>query len=284
MLVILGTEGMLGSMAASYFERQRLPHRAIPRRDFDVLRDSPERLFEKLNCPPRTYVLNAIGIVNRRIPSTPLAMTVRINTWFPHHLAEACHSFGLRLIHLSTDCVFSGEEGGYTESSPLSPTDVYGMSKALGEPGERAMVIRTSFVGPEVKNFYLLFSWMLAQEGRTVPGYVNHFWNGVTSLQFAKVLEEVMEKDLFEYGPFHLFSPEVVTKEELIRRLAKAFKVKCRIVPQEANLSINRGLQTEKKLCRELQIPSLNTQIAELARSYQEKLVQPTPLPRCGTL
>ena len=275
---------MLGSMVAHYFERERVPFRAIPRKEFDVLSGRPARLFEKLSCPSGTYVLNAMGVVNRKIPTTPLATTVRVNSWFPHELAELCHSLGMRLIHLSTDCVFSGREGGYTESSSLSPTDLYGMSKALGEPIERAMVVRTSVVGPEIKNFYLLFSWVLAQEGKTIPGYVNHFWNGVTSLAFAKWLRAVIEKDLFEYGLFHIFSPEVVTKDWLVRRIARAFKVKCRILSEEASERVDRHLRTEKNFCQQVDIPSLETQMDELARSYQNEFASPAAFPSGGTI
>lgn len=268
---------MVGSAFARYFEREKLPFRAVSRGEFDVLSDEPERLFQKLACPSGTYVVNAIGAVNRRASSASLETTVRVNTLFPHKLAEICRSLKLRLIHLSTDCVFSGEGGGYTESSSLSPVDSYGMTKALGEPFTQSMVIRTSFIGPEVKNFYLLLSWVLSQEGKKIPGYVNHFWNGMTSLAFARALRQIIEKNLFEEGLFHLFSPEVVTKEWLIRQIARSFKVKCEVFSQEAAQRIDRHLKTEKRLCHQVEIPSLEIQIDDLVRSYQEECHPATP-------
>jgi len=261
-------------MVSHYFSLQGIPYRSVDREDFEVGSGNILRFLRDLRCLPGTYVLNCIGIVNRRVAATPLAALVRVNSLFPHELAKACESLHLRIIHVSTDCVFSGSEGGYTESSPPSPTDLYGISKALGEPLDGAMVIRSSFIGTEVKNFYLLVSWVLAQAGKVVPGYANHFWNGVTSLQFAQIIQKIMEKSLFEYGLFHVYSPVSATKEELVRMIAEAFSVNVRVNSAQASGKIDRRLCSQKTLCDMLCIPPLEKQLAELVR-----VALPT---RCG--
>ncbi len=269
-LVILGSEGMLGSMVAHYFSEQGVPHIALNRTKFEAGKDSVEDLLDSLRCPSGAYVVNCIGIVNRRVNQIPDSAVIRINSLFPHELAEACQKRNLRLIHVSTDCVFSGVEGGYIESSSQFAYDLYGMSKLLGEPVKQAMVIRSSFIGSEVKNHYLLVSWVLAQEAKTISGFTNHFWNGVTSLEFAKVVHKIMDRNLYQPGLFHVFSPETVSKASLVGMIAKAFSRNVSVNPVKAPVSIDRHLKSEKELCAKLKIPSLETQIQEAAKVFCE--------------
>lgn len=269
-LVILGCEGMLGSMVMRYFAEQGIPHIALNRTKFDAGKDSVEELFDNLKCPAGTYVVNCIGVVNRRVNQIPYSTVIRINSLFPHELADTCQKRNLRLIHVSTDCVFSGAEGGYSESSNQFASDLYGMSKLLGEPVKQAMVIRSSFIGPEIRNHYLLVSWVLAQEGKMIPGFTNHLWNGVTSLQFAKVVHRVMDQNLYQPGLFHVFSPETVSKASLVSMIARAFGRNVNVNPVKAPAALDRHLKSEKELCAKLAIPSLENQIRETAKVFCE--------------
>jgi len=268
-IVLFGSEGMLGSMVSYYLSQKRMAHDAFSRKEFDAEKVDAHDFLQARCYKPGTYVLNCIGMVNRRVDKDSLASLIRVNSLFPHALAEACEARGLQLIHVSTDCVFSGTEGGSTESSPSSATDLYGMSTALGEPADHAMVIRTSLIGPEVKNFYLLMSWVMAHQGRKLFGYRNHFWNGVTSLQFAKIIEKIMGNASFEKGIFHFFSPGNVTKDELLRMIAKSFDVQVQIECLDAARRVDRRLKTVKSLCLHLQIPSLEDQLKEMAEIWR---------------
>ena len=145
---------------------------------------------------------------------------IRINALFPHQLARAAHRHGVRLIQIATDCVFSGSRGKYTEADDHDALDVYGKTKSLGElhvPG--ALNIRCSIIGPEGKGRTSLMEWFLAQPaGSTVNGFTHHLWNGVTTLQFARLCERIILTegafdDLAGVSPVHDFRPNEVVFE-----------------------------------------------------------------------
>ena len=113
-----------------------------------------------------TVAVNCIGLVKQRPEATEAAEAIRINALFPHQLATACAAQGVRLIHISTDCVFSGRQGGYPEADPPDPVDLYGRSKLLGEPqGPGVLTLRTSMIGPELGRAQGLLEWLVAQVG-----------------------------------------------------------------------------------------------------------------------
>lgn len=150
-------------------------------------------------------VINAAGIVPK-YPSNAEYM-FQVNSFAPQFLAEICH----KLVHISTDCVFSGARGKYTERDKPDAQDMYGMSKALGEP-ERALVIRTSFVGlPDPKGRGLLH-W--AAEQKEIVGYDCYMWNGTTTVELAKKIDELVTH--YRYGIRHVYS-YTLSKFELLR-------------------------------------------------------------------
>ena len=134
------------------------------------------------------------------------------------------------------------------------------MTKSLGEP-ENCMVIRTSIIGEEVGQTRSLIEWVKSQKGNTVFGFTNHFWNGVTCLQFAKICKETIEKNLFWVGTKHLHS-NTVSKKELVELISDSYNLNVTVTPKETELSCDRSISTIHD--HEIEIPSLKVQIDEL--------------------
>ncbi|MFA5967460.1 MAG: sugar nucleotide-binding protein [Patescibacteria group bacterium] len=209
------------------------------------------------------WVINALAIITPYCEIDP-GLTFFINSAFPHLLAE---TLGPKLIHMTTDCVFSGSTGApYDEVAPKLPPDIYGLSKALGEP-QKALVMRTSFIGLELTGNRSLLAWLISQRGRTINGYTNHWWNGITALEFGHICQKIIDREIMpEPGIYHVFS-EDITKHDLLVKLNQKFNLGCTINPVAAPLAIDRRLRTIKNLNQQLQIPSLDAMIAELASS-----------------
>jgi len=128
-------------------------------------------------------------------------------------IAKKC---GTKYIHIATDCVFSGKDGNYSEASEHDAEDIYGITKSLGED-ESMCIIRTSIIGEEIRNKNSLIEWVIKQKGKTIDGYENVFWNGVTCLQLAKIIKQVIEQELLWEGIRHISSPDIVSKCQLCK-------------------------------------------------------------------
>ena len=128
------------------------------------------------------------------------------------------------MIHITTDCVFSGINGKYDELSIHDSKEIYGISKSLGEV-DQVTIIRTSIIGEEIRNKYSLLEWIKSNKGKEINGYVNHFWNGVTCLELAKVIEYMIRNNYFWKGVRHIYSPEIVSKYELITMINEIYEL-----------------------------------------------------------
>ena len=193
-----------------------------------------------LNLLGASAIVNALGLINRRL-DLPESDFLLVNSLFPRRLADYCDRFGIRLIHISTDCVFSGDQGPYDEAAPATADDRYGQSKYWGEP-PNAMVIRTSIIGPEINNHYSLLSWVLKQKGR-VPGFANHQWNGVTSDELSRAIGDILIQDLWVKGVRHVFG-EDLTKFELLSLIRKTYNMECEILSSNAPQTRDTRLRT----------------------------------------
>lgn len=211
-------------------------------------------------------VVNCAGIIIPHARENS-ALTLFVNGAFPHLLSRVYQD---KLIHITTDCVFSGAKGApYDENSVHSPTDLYGVSKSLGEPKDRSLVIRTSIIGPEIEGHLSFFDWFTRQpRGSTVRGFTNHVWNGVTTFELAKVFRSVIDQrgDFPKQGLFHVFS-QPLTKYDMLQTLKKKLDLDVEVVPVRA-LPMDRRLGTVYDFCRKLNIPSFERMIDELIRSY----------------
>jgi len=220
--------------------------------------NAAQRKFKKL------HVINCAGVIKPRIAETGVAETIIINSVFPRLLADTCEALNIPLIHITTDCVFSGKQGFYKEDYIHDPTDIYGKSKSLGEP-ENCSVIRTSIIGEEPENKRSLLEWVKSQKNRSCKGFSNHLWNGVTCLQLAKVICQIIKENSFWSGCFHVYSPTDVNKYELLGMINEIYELDINIEETKAAEYCNRILRTHFPIALEkFQIPELRQQIQEL--------------------
>jgi dTDP-4-dehydrorhamnose reductase len=223
----------------------------------------PHEKYTMYKIPAETeYVINCLGIIKPFIESTGVINTILINSVFPHVLAEYCQSRRIKLINITTDCVYTGKNGLYTEDDAHDCQDLYGMSKVMGESTE-CMTLRTSIIGNELHKDASLVAWVKSQAGKQVRGFTNHWWNGVTTHTYAYICEQIMEGNLWKKGIFHVFS-DIVTKFELLGLLNEHFGLEITIEECAPGVDCNRTLSTVKDLNGRLQIPSILDQIKEL--------------------
>lgn len=224
---------------------------------------STSPVWQKLisDIGPVDGVVNCIGVTNRFSQQQPL-IAYFMNSAFPHLLAQA---YGSALIHITTDCVHNGNSGApYTEQSIPSPTDLYGLTKMLGEPADRSLVLRTSIIGPEIAGFVSLLEWVRKQEGKTIAGYTNHLWNGVTTKQFGLIVDQIFsDRQLFpDHGLFHVFSSDV-SKYDMVTAIAKKYSINVTVTPDDGPI-LDRRLRTVFSVNEQLQIPPFESMLAAL--------------------
>ena len=184
-------------------------------------------------------VVNCIGIVKQR--ESGAVEMLRVNALFPNQLADLCKSRGARLIHLSTDCVFSGKQCNRSESDAPDATDLYGGSKRLGEvANEKCLTIRTSMIGRETGTKYGLLEWFLANSDRPVPGYTNAYFSGLTTDALSCVIAEIIEHHPGLAGIWHVAGPRI-SKHDLLCILREAFGTIAPILP-DSSVRIDRSL------------------------------------------
>jgi dTDP-4-dehydrorhamnose reductase len=207
-------------------------------------------------------VINAVGVTIPFALRDP-AMTFFVNGALPHILAER---FGERLIHITTDCVYNGKDSfPYDENSPKTPTDLYGLSKSMGEPAS-CLTIRTSIIGLELDGYTGLLEWFLQQRGKTITGFAQHYWNGITTQQFGKLCDQIMESPEAypRRGVYHVYST-VVSKYEMLLAFQRKFNVPCTIQADTEN-KLNRTMTTVKELNLKLHVPSFDEMLDAIAR------------------
>lgn len=190
-------------------------------------------------------ILNCIGITKRKQEANELERMYQVNARFPHHLALWAARHGARVIHFSTDCVFDGADGHYSERSVVTAPDLYGQTKYFGEIDyDHCLTIRTSMIGRELAGFSELLEWFLAQEGRQVKGFKNALYSGVTTATMAAIVRRI----IFEFprlnGRVQIAGP-VISKYDLLVQVRDAFGMNVEIVPDET-FRCNRTLQSEK--------------------------------------
>ncbi|HEV2386504.1 MAG TPA: sugar nucleotide-binding protein [Candidatus Acidoferrales bacterium] len=206
------------------------------------------------------YAINAIGVTIPFALHDP-GLTFFVNGALPHVLARI---FGEKLIHITTDCVYDGKSRiPYAENSPKLPTDVYGLSKSLGEPTE-CLTIRTSIVGRELDGRTGLLEWFLQQEGKEITGYAEHYWNGITTQQFGELCHQIMDSPARfpRRGLFHVFST-VVSKYEMLVAFQRKYGVRC-VIREDHTSALNRTLTTAKELNSLLSIPPFHQMVEAL--------------------
>ncbi len=177
-------------------------------------------------------VINAAGVLKQRLESEDTVLSLEINTILPHRIALLCNTFSARLIHISTDCVFSGTRGNYKETDLPDAHDPYGMIKLLGEvnmPG--CVTLRTSIIGRELLRKCGLLEWFLAQRG-VVHGYKNAIFSGFTTIELSRIIEMLIAKYPGASGIYHV-SSEPISKYGLLTLIKQKMRLPIEIIPDE---------------------------------------------------
>ena len=162
-------------------------------------------------------VINCVGLIKQRDEASDEALAVRVNAEFPHRLAKRCDETGARLIHFSTDCVFAGTRGNYTEDDPADATDLYGQSKHRGEvTGPQCVSLRTSVIGHELGTNLGLLDWFISQRSQTINGFKKAIYSGFTTLEMARIIERILTRHPRLSGLWHVAS-EPISKFDLLQ-------------------------------------------------------------------
>jgi dTDP-4-dehydrorhamnose reductase len=208
-------------------------------------------ILEKILHLKPNFVINCIGLTKPFIQNSnpnSVLKALQINSFFPQKLSLACETIDAKVIQITTDCIFSGRVGLYSEGSLPDPSDVYGMSKFLGEVQyQNTMNLRCSIVGPNIFGDNSLFSWVEnLPKNSKVLGFTNHFWNGLTSFELSKAIERILINPIiFKQGTYHIVPANIVSKYSLIRIIINQLKREDLFVNEhEDKISTNRSLTT----------------------------------------
>jgi dTDP-4-dehydrorhamnose reductase len=178
-------------------------------------------------------IVNCAGVIKQRHESQNPITSLTVNALLPHLLAEAAAAWGGRLVHFSTDCVFSGRKGAYTEADVSDAEDLYGRTKFLGEvAGPNVLTLRTSIIGREVKHHQSLLDWFLLGAHTRVPGYRRVWWSGVTTNHLAGLVGRLIERHPSLSGLYQV-SSERISKYDLLCMVRNAFDVRVDVEPDD---------------------------------------------------
>jgi len=243
---VFGNRGMLGRYVESYLKSKGYDVIGVNRTNLDAsdTNEIPLRsFFFHRGITVGDIIINCMGAIKPQVDKLGTLNAIKVNSLFPYILANVCEERGIHLIHITTDCVFTGNDGNYTEKSLHDCTDVYGKTKSLGEPSN-CTVVRTSIIGEEIGTSRSLIEWVKSQDGKTVNGYLNHRWNGLSCHQVAKVFEKIIKEEKYWMGVRHIYSPESLNKCDLVKSIAHAHKLNIEVNPVDAPTKCDRTLAT----------------------------------------
>ena len=261
---ILGSTGMLGSCLTKYMKLKKdVEVLAYSRYDFNAARNVKWLDGE---ISKNDYVINCVGVLKPHVDAVGKADTIKINTLFPQLVADSCAKKGVRFFNISTDCVFTGSKGSYVENNACDATDLYGITKSINP--DPATCYRTSFIGEESSGVGLI-RWLIENKGKSIKGYTNCIWNGLTCLEMSRYIYKSIITGIDIKGLRHVYSPDSVSKFELCCLVNEVYDLDIDIEPTEAT-SIT-GTMINGKLDRTLSsnydllyvIPPLEQQIIE---------------------
>lgn len=263
-ILVLGSEGMLGHVVKRYFENKGYEVYATSRNkeneNYFDLTDNIKDIDKIVDRIKPQVVINCIGLLNK-VAEENQALAVLINSYLPHYMDELSAKKNFKFIHVSTDCVFDGKKGQYAVDSFKDAYSFYGQSKALGEiNNNRSVTLRTSIVGPDENPKGIgLFQWFMKQENET-KGYSKAIWTGITTIQFAKCMEEAIEKNLA--GLYHAVNGDKIAKADLLKLFAKYFKPSTKVIEDASFVSDKSLILRENDY--KFNIPSYEHMIKEM--------------------
>jgi dTDP-4-dehydrorhamnose reductase len=178
-------------------------------------------------------VVNCVGIVKQRSEAKAAIPSLTVNALLPHRLAEALAPWGGRLVHISTDCVFSGRRGSYSETDVPDAEDLYGRSKLLGEVAtDNALTLRTSMIGRELREHRSLLDWLLQQQGKTIKGFRRALYSGLTTNELSRVILKVVQEHAGLTG-LHQVTSNTISKYDLLRLIVDTFGLDIQVEPDD---------------------------------------------------
>jgi dTDP-4-dehydrorhamnose reductase len=284
-VLVLGASGMLGHKVWQSVQRppfdSRAAVRSSPRRDtlalfpedrvlagYDLTHTSA--VAELLEQTRPEVVINCAGVVKQVDQASDPVAQVEVNALLPHRLAALCEEYQCRLLHFSTDCVFSGERGAYREDDIPDARDLYGRAKMLGEVvGRRMLTIRSSIIGREIRTKHGLLEWFLSQRGGRVKGFRHAVFSGLTTIEMARlVVRTLMEWPTLE-GLYHVAS-RPISKYNLLLKMRDILKVEIGI-DKEDDTACDRSLDGRRfSAATGYESPSWDEMLHEVA-------IDPTP-------
>jgi dTDP-4-dehydrorhamnose reductase len=262
MILVLGSNGMLGHKMVERLQVYFSDVIGASRADFDATNAASVRSLLLRHRPQ--VVVNCVGVIKQRNQEAKLSLAV--NAGFPHLLQYACYEQGAYLVHFSTDCVFSGSRGQYTEGDKPDAIDVYGVTKCFGEirDADNALTLRTSIIGRERSNYHGLLEWFLRQEG-TVNGYKNAIFTGVTTNWLSDVVAELLPHQRNRkrlHGLYQVAAPPV-SKFRLLQMFQEIYNQKVEVIPVSEPFC-DRSLKGDKfQQATGIVTPDLKTLITE---------------------
>lgn len=248
-IAVVGSGGMLGHAVVNYLSKNKnFTIYAFTRsrkicREGNVFYINYNELFSFLF--PYDYLINCAGVLRTKEKSPEiLSNAININTLLPLKILQS--DLSKKIINITTDGVFSGKTGNYLETSSHDAFDVYGQTKSLGEiKSDKVFNLRCSIVGQELNTSKNLLSWFLNQEDNTsINGYTNHLWNGITTLQFAKICENIILNNMQVNNVQHIVPQDFISKYDLLKLFNKCFKRNIDILPAYCDQATNKTLST----------------------------------------
>jgi dTDP-4-dehydrorhamnose reductase len=260
-ILVLGVTGALGNALLKVLSadprlevwgtsRAQIEHETIPRisarnliSGIDALNN--DALISAFTQARPEVVINCVGLIKQLSTADNPLYVLPINSMLPHRLADLCELNGSRLVHISTDCVYSGRKGMYRESDASDAEDLYGKSKYIGEIRDRenAITLRTSGIGHELKSSNSLLSWFLSQQDE-VKGYVNAIYSGLPWIELARVINDFVLPSPELHGLYHV-SSKPISKFELLKLIAEIYGKTIRIVADNA-VKVDRSLDSTR--------------------------------------
>ncbi|MCE7948235.1 MAG: SDR family oxidoreductase [Chloroflexi bacterium CFX4] len=239
-----------------------------------VFAEDVDSLVRAIQLAKPDAIVNCIGIIKQHAEAKDALKSIATNALFPHRLANLCGLMGIRMVHISTDCVFSGRQGNYTEDSVSDAEDLYGRSKYLGEVTTNGcLTLRTSIIGRELGSHYGLIEWFLGQQGKTIRGFTQAIFSGFTTLQLARIIGDILTDFPTLDGLWHV-AAQPISKYDLLVQAKGVFNLDVDIQP-DSNVVIDRSLDAKRFYAlTNFKAPSWDAMLTELAADsvyYQGK-------------
>ncbi len=270
-ILLLGSAGMAGQVLKlellklkdeiELFDVARTNKTSKPKILLDITNFT--KLEEIINNNNFDFIINCIGLLNDYAEKNP-DQAILINSYFPHYLEKLTSNSSTKVIHISTDCVFSGKSGSYKESDFKDGIGYYAQSKALGEiVNNKDLTIRTSIIGPDVNfNGIGLLKWVLNQSG-TINGYTRAFWSGVTTIELAKFIIKIIKCSSMPTGLIHFTNNSKISKFDLLKNIKNVFELKNIHIVEYNNYEVDKSF-VNTRVDINLSVPTYLNMILEM--------------------